>query len=104
VVGRALRAQPEWIVAVNPTRGLDIGATRFVRQQLRDARSRGAAVLLISTDLDEIAELSDRAAILSAGTMTEYAPGDARREDVGLLLGGIGAVPGALDRSGGTTN
>jgi general nucleoside transport system ATP-binding protein len=93
VVARALHAEPEWIVAVNPTRGLDIGATRFVHTQLRQARARGAAVVLISTDLDEIAALADRAAILSAGTLTEYDMTQADSTQIGLLLGGLTAVP-----------
>jgi ABC-type uncharacterized transport system ATPase subunit len=97
VVARALHAEPDWIVAVNPTRGLDIGATRFVHTQLRQARQRGAAVVLISTDLDEIAALADRAAILSHGALTEYDPGRADATQIGLLLGGLTGEP---DRSG----
>ena len=91
VVARALRSKPEWIVAVNPTRGLDIGATRFVWEQLRGARRRGAAIVLISTDLDELAALSDRAAILSAGSLTPALLDRSRAEEMGLLLGGLGA-------------
>ncbi len=92
VVARALYAQPEWIVAVNPTRGLDIGATRFVHAQLLQARARGAAIVLISTDLDEIAALADRAAILSGGRLTEFQAEQADRTDIGLLLGGLGTT------------
>jgi simple sugar transport system ATP-binding protein len=91
VVARALYAQPEWIVAVNPTRGLDIGATRFVHTQLRQARARGAAIVLISTDLDELAALADRAAILAGGHLTEYRIEQADRTQLGLLLGGLGS-------------
>ena len=102
VVARALRSEPEWIVAVNPTRGLDIGATQFVWEQLRRARDRGASIVLISTDLDEIAALADRAAILFAGRLTEADLDTARAEEVGLLLGGGGgprevAVPAPGD-------
>ena len=89
VVARALRAQPDLIVAMNPTRGLDIAATRFVHAQLRLARDRGAAVVLISTDLDELAALSDRAAILSHGKLTEVELRDADETQIGLLLGGM---------------
>ncbi|HZP81099.1 MAG TPA: ATP-binding cassette domain-containing protein, partial [Chthonomonadaceae bacterium] len=92
VVARALYAQPEWIVAVNPTRGLDIGATRFVHEQLQQARARGAALVLISTDLDEINALADRAAILSGGRLTEYQAGKTDETELGLLLGGLGAA------------
>jgi ABC-type uncharacterized transport system ATPase subunit len=89
VVARALRGQPELIVAMNPTRGLDIGATRFVHTQLRLARDRGAAVVLISTDLDELTALSDRAAILSNGSLTPVDLRNADETQLGLLLGGV---------------
>ena len=90
VVARALRADPECIIAVNPTRGLDIGATRFVHRQLRRARARGAAIVLITTDLDELAALSDTAAIVSGGRLSELDMSQASAEDLGLLLGGLG--------------
>lgn len=89
VVARALHNRPEWIVAMNPTRGLDVGATRFVHEQLRKAKEGGAAVLLISTDLDEIQALSDRSAVLSAGRLAEIEFGGASQTDIGLALGGV---------------
>jgi ABC-type uncharacterized transport system ATPase subunit len=93
VVARALRGQPDLIVAMNPTRGLDIGATRFVHSQLRLARERGAAVVLISTDLEELAAVSDRAAILADGRLTEIGLRAADQTEVGLLLGGAVSRP-----------
>ncbi|MCW3095116.1 MAG: nucleoside transporter ATP-binding protein [Chthonomonadaceae bacterium] len=93
VVARSLRGQPDLIVAMNPTRGLDIGATRFVHSQLRQARECGAAVVLISTDLDELAAVADRAAILADGTLTEIELRAADETQVGLLLGGAGNRP-----------
>lgn len=89
VVARALRGQPDLIVAMNPTRGLDIGATRFVHSQLRRARDQGAAVVLISTDLDELAALADRTAILSDGQLTEIDLHATDETQLGLLLGGV---------------
>ncbi len=89
VVARVLRSAPDIIVAMNPTRGLDIGATRFVHQQLRAARDRGTAIVLISTDLDEIAALADRAAILTGGRLTEYDVQASDSAQIGLLLGGV---------------
>ena len=89
VVARALHTRPPWIVAVNPTRGLDIGATRFVHAQLMQARADGAAIVLISTDLDELAALSDRQAILSGGSLSAYTGGNSDAAQLGLLLGGI---------------
>ncbi len=89
VVARALRHAPDWIVAMNPTRGLDIGATRFVHDQLRQARARGATIVLITTDLDELAALADRAAILAWGTLTDFEVGAGDATQLGLLLGGM---------------
>ena len=71
VVARALDGEPDLVVAVNPTRGLDVRAARFVHDRLIEARVRGAAVLLISSDLDELGALADRVAFLSSGRLTE---------------------------------
>lgn len=73
-----------------PTRGLDIGATEFVRQQLIDQRNAGKGVMLISADLEEIMALSDRIAVLFGGKIV----GILNREEatvqkIGLLMGGI---------------
>ena len=100
VVARSFYSNPEWIVVVNPTRGLDISATRFVHSQLRKAKARGASIVLISTDLDEIAALADRTAILSGGSLTEIAPGDRDPVQLGMLLGGAGSNA----ESGGTSH
>lgn len=88
VVARALHHCAEWIVAVNPVRGLDINATQFVHAQLLNAKQRGASIVLISTDLDELAALADRTVILSNHQMH---PIDLTQRDatqIGLLLGG----------------
>lgn len=69
VVSRTLDSDPELLVVVNPTRGLDIRAAGFVHECLRNARARGAAILLISTDLDELAALADRTQYLSRGSL-----------------------------------
>ncbi|HEY0868719.1 MAG TPA: ABC transporter ATP-binding protein, partial [Fimbriimonas sp.] len=71
VVGRTLDTMPELLIAVNPTRGLDLHATSFVHETLRDAKSAGTAVVLVSTDLDELSELSDRIWFLSRGSLRE---------------------------------
>lgn len=81
VVSRTLDAKPSLLVVVNPTRGLDIRATHFVHGQIRKARDEGAAVLLVSTDLDELYALSNRTAFMSRG---ELVHGD----DARALLGG----------------
>jgi general nucleoside transport system ATP-binding protein len=88
VAARALEAEPELIVAVNPTRGLDIGATKFVHEQLRLAKQRGALIVLFSTDWDELAALANRAGILASGGLTPYDLMQQDATELGLLLGG----------------
>ncbi len=81
VVARNLDQTPDLLVAVNPTRGLDIRAADFVQRQILKARDEGAAVLLISTDLDELATLADRTLFLSRGQLIEAS-------DAASLVGG----------------
>lgn len=69
VVARELDREPDLVVAVNPTRGLDVRAAQFVHEQLAQARDRGAAVLLISTDLDELAAMADETFFLLGGRL-----------------------------------
>ena len=73
VLARELGADPQLIVAENPTRGLDVRASAFVREQLRAARDTGVAVILYSSDLDEIIELADRVLVVHGGRVTEVA-------------------------------
>ncbi len=71
VVSREISNRPELLVAVNPTRGLDFNATRFVLDSIRETASAGAAVVLISTDADEIDAIADRTIYISAGKLVE---------------------------------
>jgi simple sugar transport system ATP-binding protein len=71
VLARELGEDPELIIAENPTRGLDIRATAAVRGQLRAARDRGAAVVIYSSDLDELLDIADRVLVVHGGTVTE---------------------------------
>lgn len=71
VVGRSLDSNPKVLVAVNPTRGLDVRAAAFVRQQVREAAERGTAVVLFSTDWDELEEVSTRRLAMSGGRLAE---------------------------------
>ncbi len=89
ILAREISAAPGVLVAAYPTRGLDIGATENVRNLLIEERTRGAAVLLISEDLDEIFALSDRVVVLYEGQIVgEVAGGAAERESVGLMMAG----------------
>lgn len=68
-VGRAIEREPRVLVAVNPTRGLDLSAAQFVHRQLRQAAENGAAVVVFSTDRDEIAEIATRTASMASGQL-----------------------------------
>jgi general nucleoside transport system ATP-binding protein len=95
ILGRALLAptgmpQAKLIVAHQPSWGLDISAVAFVQQQLIAARDAGAAVLVISDDLDEVIALGDRIAVLHSGRLTEARPAaDWTREAIGLAMAGV---------------
>jgi len=93
VIARELSRQPRAIVAAQPTRGLDIGATEYVRQQLIEQRKEGTAILLISEDLDEILALSDRIAVIYEGQIMDIMPREeATPEKLGLLMAGVKEV------------
>jgi simple sugar transport system ATP-binding protein len=91
VLARALQFGAELIVAVDPTRGLDVAAAAFVHEQLRQAVAGGKAILLISTDLDEIIALSDRVGVLYEGQLLpdkNLLPRGADYQIIGELMGG----------------
>ncbi len=98
ILGRALtppdlspgrQAAPKLIIAHQPTWGLDIGAVGYVHQQLLAARNAGAAVLLISDDLDEVMALGDRIAVMHGGTLTDARPNEQwTRDTLGLAMAG----------------
>ncbi len=98
ILARELLGNPPDILVVHqPTRGLDIGASEYVRRRLVAERDRGAAVLLISEDLDEIFNLSDRIAVIYEGMIIgEVDPATASRQDVGMLMAGISESSGDL--------
>ena len=93
VVGREIDRKPNVLVVSQPTWGVDAGAATTIRQALVDLARSGSAVLMISQDLDEILEISDRVAVISKGHLSEpRAAGDITREEIGLLMGGAGEV------------
>lgn len=89
VLGRALSRDPRLIVAVQPTRGLDIGATAFLHSRLLERRAAGAAVLLVSTELDEVLALADRIVVLFKGQVTGVVTRETFDvEQLGLMMAG----------------
>jgi simple sugar transport system ATP-binding protein len=90
VLAREISRSPRVILAAQPTRGLDIGATEYVREQLLEQRRLGAAIMLISEDLDEILALSDRIAVIYEGQIMDIVPREnATPEKLGLLMAGV---------------
>jgi simple sugar transport system ATP-binding protein len=93
VLARELSRQPRVIIAAQPTRGLDIGATEYVHARLLEQRELGTATLLISEDLDEILALSDRILVIFEGRIMGDVPrAEATAEKLGLLMAGVEQV------------
>lgn len=89
VIARELAASPPLLIAAQPTRGLDVGAARFVHEQMLALRDAGKGILLVSADLDELLALCDRFVVLFEGRIVgELAASDASREQLGLLMAG----------------
>ncbi len=89
VVARELRRNPRLLLVNEPARGIDIGATEFVRRQIAEARDAGSAVLLISSDLEELFALSDRLLIFYEGKIVGQAPTNNELiEEIGLMMAG----------------
>ena len=90
IFGREILQNPEVIVALQPTWGVDAGSAAFVRQSLMNLAAKGAAVLVISQDLQELFEVSDRIAVIYEGTLSSSRPvEDITVEGIGLLMSGI---------------
>ncbi len=89
ILARILSMNPKFVLASQPTRGLDVGATEFIHKKLIELREKGAGVLLISEDLDEILNLSDRILVIYNGEiMGEVLRGELSREEIGLMMTG----------------
>ena len=88
ILARELDDHPEMVIANQPTRGLDIGASEYVRQKILDARNDGAAVLLVSADLEEILQLSDRIAVIYDGKIMGILPAGTDTNTIGMLMMG----------------
>jgi simple sugar transport system ATP-binding protein len=98
ILAREMARDPRLVVAFYPTRGLDVRSTLAARAELRAARDRGAGVLLISEDLGELFEMSDRLIVLFHGRIVgEGVPGEITVEEVGRLMTG-GTRPAGATR------
>jgi simple sugar transport system ATP-binding protein len=96
VVAREMSRPLRLLVASQPTRGVDVGAMEFIHQQIVAQRDRGCPVVVVSTELDEVAALADRIAVMYRGRIVAVVPPDTSREELGLLMAGItdeAAVP-----------
>ncbi|MCG2769505.1 MAG: ABC transporter ATP-binding protein [Chloroflexota bacterium] len=91
VVARELSAKPRLLIAAQPTRGIDVGSTEFVHEQLVGERQEGAAILLVSADLAEVMSLSDRIVVMYNGEIVGVFPeaSEATEEDLGLYMLGL---------------
>jgi general nucleoside transport system ATP-binding protein len=88
ILARELSRPLRLLVASQPTRGLDVGSIEFVHKRIVEERDQGTAVLFVSTELDEIAALSDRVAVMYDGRVVDIVDPSTPREDLGLLMAG----------------
>jgi len=90
IMARELSRRPKILIAAQPTRGVDIGATEYIHQRLLEQRAAGTAILLISEDLDEIRTLSDRIAVIYEGQIIGVVErGRATVEEIGMMMAGV---------------
>jgi simple sugar transport system ATP-binding protein len=89
-LARELARNPQVLIAAQPTRGVDIGATIYIHERLLEQRRHGTATLLISEDLDEVFALADRIAVIYEGRIMDIVARDrASAEEIGLLMAGV---------------
>jgi general nucleoside transport system ATP-binding protein len=91
IIGRELELDPDLLIAVQPTRGLDVGSIEYIHKRLIQHRDSGKAVLLISLELDEVLQLSDRIAIVNNGDLIGIVnASETNEKEVGLMMAGVG--------------
>ncbi|MFJ7933199.1 ABC transporter ATP-binding protein [Sporosarcina sp. NPDC096371] len=89
IIGREVDRNPDLLIAALPTRGLDVGAIEFIHKRLIEQRDNGKAVLLISFELDEVMNVSDRIAVIYDGTIVDTViPTETNEQELGLLMAG----------------
>jgi general nucleoside transport system ATP-binding protein len=105
IVAREFSRDLKVLVLDQPTRGLDVGSIEFIHKQAIHKRDAGTAILLVSAELDEILELSDRIAVMYRGEIVALMDGrpTANKEEIGLLMATGGRAPTAVSSSGGTS-
>ena len=91
VLARELSRPLDLLIAAQPTRGLDVGSIEFVHKRIVAERDAGAAVLIVSTELDEVVALADRVAVMFRGGIVGIVPADTDRDTLGLMMAGIPA-------------
>jgi simple sugar transport system ATP-binding protein len=90
ILAREISRNPKFLVAVYPTRGLDMGAAEFIHKQLLKLRNEGVGILLISEELEEITNLSDQVAVIFKGKIQKVLPSsEASRRRLGILMAGV---------------
>jgi simple sugar transport system ATP-binding protein len=96
IVAREIDKNPELLVAIQPTRGLDVGAIEYIHKQLVAQRDSGKAVLLVSLELDEVLNVADRILVMYEGEIVgEFFHGNTDAEELGLYMAGAKrSVPG----------
>lgn len=100
IIARELSRPIKFLVASQPTRGLDVGSIEYIHKRIVQKRDEGCAILLVSPELDEVLELSDRIVVMYRGKVIAIVPSeDATKEYIGLLMAGI--VPEAIEKPSG---
>jgi ABC-type uncharacterized transport system ATPase subunit len=89
ILARELSRKPRVLIAAQPTRGVDIGSTEYIHRRLVAQRQAGTATVLISEDLDEIRNLSDRIAVMYEGQIIGIVGRETSIEDIGLMMAGV---------------
>ena len=94
IVGREILLKPKVLVVAQPTWGVDVGAAAFIRQKIIDLRNEGVAILVLSEELDELFEVSDRLAVIAKGRLSPAKPiRETNVEEIGVWMSGM--WPGA---------
>ncbi|TGU93960.1 nucleoside transporter ATP-binding protein, partial [Mesorhizobium sp. M00.F.Ca.ET.186.01.1.1] len=95
IIAREVDKNPDLLIAAQPTRGLDVGAIEFIHRRLIEQRDNGKAVLLLSLELDEIINVSDRIAVIYEGSIVGIVDAKATNEqELGLMMSGGKRMPG----------